>query len=141
LNNESARTAYLVDSDDAGRQIKSNIIKAGVRENMVITLPGIESEEAVIEDYISIDAYIAAISEQLSRSGCSLKITATDLPRPNRPKRLEEWCKTNGVGVPSKRAIAYHVVEMKFDLPIVDEAATESVARLFGSITRALGID
>ncbi len=141
LDHESARTAYLVDSDDAGRLIKSKIVEAGVREGMIITLPVIEGEETVIEDYLAIDAYVAAVSEQLSRSGCSKKIAAADLPRPNRPKHLEEWCKANRIGVPSKRAIAYHVVEMKFDLQIVDEAVTESVTNLYRSIASALGLD
>ena len=141
LDNESARTAYLVDSDEAGRQMKSKIRDAGVRQEMIITLPVIEGEEAVIEDFLAIDAYVTAISEELRRSGCTKEVSAADLPRPNRPKRLEEWCKANGIRTPSKRMVAYHVVEKKYELPIVDESVTATVTGLYWSIANLLKLD
>jgi predicted ATP-dependent endonuclease of OLD family len=141
LHNESARTAYLVDCDSAGKRMKSKIIKAGVREAKIITLPKIEGDESVIEDYIAMDAYLSAVSEELQRSGCTEELSASDLVRPNRPKRLAEWCKAHGVAAPSKRAVAYLVVERKYDLPIVDESACDSVITLYKMIANALGLD
>ncbi|MBI1313623.1 AAA family ATPase [bacterium] len=138
LNNESVRTAYLVDGDDAGRKMKAKIAEAHVAREMILELPQVDGEETVIEDYLRIDAYLAAVQEELRRSGCHAEITAEDLPRPNRPRRLEDWCEAKGVGVPSKRAVAYHVVEKQFDSPLVDEAVDEQVRELFRLITTAL---
>jgi predicted ATP-dependent endonuclease of OLD family len=138
LDNESVRTSYLVDGDDAGKRMRAKIVQAGVAEKMIITLPHIESEETVIEDYLRIEAYLEAVAEELQRSGCGDEIASDDVPRPNRPKHLEKWCKSKGVGAPSKRAVAYHIVDKQFDSPIVDDSVIDQVKALYQSIAAVL---
>jgi predicted ATP-dependent endonuclease of OLD family len=141
LDNESARTAYLVDGDSAGTRMKTKVRAAGVDEKMIISLPAIESAETVIEDYVDSAAYLAAVAEELRRSGCKAEISICDLQRPNRPKRLEEWCKLHNNGrVPSKRAVAYHIVESRFARPIVDSTLIPHTTKLYDSIKNALGL-
>jgi hypothetical protein len=120
--------------------MKSKIVAAGVKEGMIVTLPYIESEETVIEDYIPAESYLAAVSEELRRSGCQHEISINDIQRPNRPKRLEEWCENNGARVPGKRAVAYHIVEGASDRPVVDSSVISNVKSLHESIRNALGL-
>ncbi|MEM9942051.1 MAG: AAA family ATPase [Planctomycetota bacterium] len=141
LDNESTRTAYLVDGDRAGRLMYAKIKEAGVAEKMILSLPKIDGEETVIEDYVPIETYMSAVSEELRRSGSESSIVADDLPRPNRPKRLEEWCKKNNVNVPSKRMVAYHVVEKRFDFPLVDDSVHEQIRELHSTIMKTLGLE
>jgi len=138
IDNESARTAYLCDGDDAGLKMKVKVRQAGVKVDKILTLPAIDGDDTVIEDYVLIDSYIRAANEEIKRSGCADEVTASDLPRPNRPKQLEKWCEEKGVQVPSKRAVAYHIVEDKYDHPIVDPNVVEQVETLFELITTAL---
>jgi len=141
LDNESARTAYLTDSDTAGKSLRSKIVAAGVKENMIIALPEIDGRETVIEDFVPVESYVAAVSMELRRSGCAEEITSKDLSRPNRPSRLAAWCKARKVQVPSKRAVAYHLVEQRYELPIVDSDVAEKVRVLYASLTKALGLE
>ncbi len=140
LDNESARTAYLTDGDSAGRRMRKKIKEAGVAESMMLCLPSIDGEESVIEDYVPADSYLAALSEELKRSGCDANISETDISRPNRPKNLERWCKANNARIPSKRAVAYQLVENQFDKPIVDERLVPLLSELYGQVRIALGI-
>lgn len=141
LDNESSRTAYLVDGDGAGRRMHAKIKEAGVADKMILNLPAIDGEETVIEDYVPIETYISAVSEELRRSGCQTTITKDDLPRPNRPKRLEEWCKNSKVSIPSKRMVAYHMVDNQFKLPLVDDSVAEQILELHSTIVKTLGLD
>lgn len=140
LDNESTRTAYLVDGDGAGRRMHTKIKAAGVADAMILNLPTIDGVETVIEDYVPIETYVRAVSEELQRSGCQNAITIEDLPRPNRPKRLEEWCEANGVRIPSKRMVAYHIIESRFEFPIADDAVADQIRAIHSSIVTALGI-
>lgn len=140
LDNESVRTGYLVDGDSAGNRLRKKIRQAGVSEDMIVSLPMIHGEETVIEDYLDIDVYVDAVNEELTRSGSSALITASDLDRPNRPKKLEKWCENLDFSVPSKRAVAYHVVDSGLEKSIVDSNVVQLVEQLNKSIVGVLQI-
>jgi len=140
IGNEAARTAYLVDGDEAGKRMKSKLRAAGVPEENICTLPEIDGKETVVEDYVLIDTYLYAVNEELGRSGCADKVTAADLPRPNRPKRLEEWCKHTNIRIPSKRAVAYHIVDNKYIRSVLDPDVKEHVEELHKLIAGSLGL-
>ena len=140
VDNEAARTAYLGDGDSAGRKMMAKVRAAGVDESKIVTLPSIGGDETVIEDYVETSAYLKAVNIELKRSGSQQEVLAGDLPRPNRPKRLEEWCAANDLSVPSKRAVAYHIVELKHECPIVDPDAVPNIIELNNLISKALGL-
>lgn len=140
LDNESTRTGYLVDGDSAGRRIASKIRQAGVSEDKIVALPFIDSDDTVIEDYLNVEVYVDAVNIELRRSGSQTLIAPCDLNRPNRPKKLEQWCQHHKTPIPSKRAVAYHVVENKFDNNIVDPVVEEQVKQLNTLIVDALKI-
>ncbi|TWT56437.1 AAA family ATPase [Allorhodopirellula solitaria] len=141
LDKESSRTAYLTDGDKAGRKMRGKIADAGVSPSMMLSLPVIEGEETVIEDYVPATSYVAAINEELTRSGCTKTITEKDVARPNRPRNLEQWCKAHDLGIPSKRAVAYHIVESQYERPVLDQEAIPQIRSLHDAIATALALN
>ena len=137
LNNEAARTAYLTDGDDAGRRIRAKLREAGIPHEQILSLSVTDHDETVIEDYTHIESYVNAVNEELRRSG-EARITSDDLSRPNRPKRLEEWCAQRELTVPSKRAVAYRLVEAKYEHQVADPACAPQIRELYRMIAEAL---
>ena len=140
IDNESTRTVYLVDGDEAGRAIKAKILEAGVDASRIVDLPSLNGQDTVLEDYISTDVYIRCINADLTMSGCPA-ITEDHVPRPNRPKQVEAWCQQHKHSPPSKRSVAYRIVDEKHDFDIVDETAIEAVRELHKRLATALELE
>lgn len=123
LDNESARTTYLCDNDEAGGALRKKLREAKVPDTRVLNLGRHCEQIEVVEDLVSLTAYVHAANIEIERSGCDVRINAEDLCFANRPGRLIEWCKNHNVQCPSKRAVAYHLVEHKneFDLADLDQ--------------------
>ena len=120
--------------------MRHKIIEAGVSKDKILLLPSIDDEDSVLEDYVPADSYLASVNQELSRSGCDRVLSEEDISRPNRPKKLERWCKENSVSTPSKRVVAYHLVENQYDNSLVDEAVVPLLSKLMKDINSALGI-
>jgi predicted ATP-dependent endonuclease of OLD family len=142
VDRESPRTAFLVDGDTAGRRMHSKIREAGILSSRIIELPYInDSPETVVEDYLDIRSYLNAVNTELRRSrGNGVVLTEADLNGANRPQALAAWCRQRGVSVPSKRAVAYQIVEQRHQYPIVSECARAAAHELSDRINRALGL-
>ena len=140
IDSESTRTIYLVDGDSAGRRMRAKILEAGVSEDRIVDLPNLNGSDTVIEDYVAIDTYLKCVNVDLKMSGCA-EISAEEMPRPNRPKHLENWCKKHGKSIPSKRSVAYRIVDEKHENNIVDELASDAVKELHSKIVAALKLE
>lgn len=140
IDNESTRTIYLVDGDSAGRRMRGKILEAGVSRDRIVDLPSLNGEETVVEDYVATDVYLRCVNIDLKMSGCP-EISEEEIPRPNRPKHVENWCKKHGSSVPSKRSVAYRIVDEKHENSIVDESAIDAVRELHSKITAALNLN
>jgi predicted ATP-dependent endonuclease of OLD family len=95
INNESPRTAYLVDTDEGGKKIKGKIISGGVPKGQIVDLPSIKGQEVTtaIEDFIEPESYLRAVNEELKLShGEAFQVTKTDINGPNVSKLIEGWC-------------------------------------------------
>ncbi|MEM6468069.1 MAG: AAA family ATPase [Planctomycetota bacterium] len=137
IDNESTRTIYLVDGDKAGSRMRAKLLSSGVGEDRIVGLPHLDGEETVIEDYVATDVYVRSVNEDIAMSG-GVSINESDVLRPNRPKKIEMHCAANDCSVPSKRAVAYRVVEAKYEHQIVDSAAADALNELHERICRAL---
>lgn len=140
IDSESTRTIYLVDGDSAGRRMRAKILEAGVPEDRIVDLPSLDGNDTVIEDYIATDTYLKCVNVDLKMSGCA-EISAADMPRPNGPKHVENWCKKHGKSIPSKRSVAYRIVDEKHENNIIDALAVDAVKKLHSRITAALKLE
>jgi predicted ATP-dependent endonuclease of OLD family len=107
------RVAYLVDSDAAGRDLERQLTKAGIDKSRIVRLgKGLRAAQT-LEDFIDPEVYTKAVSEELRRSyGDRLSFSPQNLSnRAPMVRAVEEFCESNGVKPPSKRAIAYRVLE------------------------------
>ncbi|MBE9028580.1 AAA family ATPase [filamentous cyanobacterium LEGE 11480] len=140
IDSESTRTIYLVDGDSAGRAIRAKILKAGVDQSRIVDLPMLNGQETVLEDYISADVYLRCVNVDLEMSGCPA-IPDNKLSGSNRPKQLESWCEQHNCSIPSKRSVAYRVVDEKNEHNIVEKSAVEAVKTLYSKLLAALQLE
>ena len=100
------------------------------------------NDATAIEDFVEPESYIRAVNEELKRShGKEFQVKIPEICGPNTSKLLEEWCKSKGISSPSKRAIAYRLVESRYDYPLVRSDAVQQLRELYKSIKYALGFD
>ncbi|MEA5420547.1 AAA family ATPase [Spirulina sp. CCNP1310] len=141
LGSQGKKTAYLVDGDEAGTKIASQLRSSGVPDEKIIILPQVNQQNSILEDYIDIDSYVHAVNIELQRShGTSKQITSSDVELPNRYRKLDDWCKIQGIKPLSekKRAIAYHLLEHRYDYPLYNQDASDSLKELYEKICKAL---
>lgn len=132
VDNEAPRTVFLTDSDQSGLDLRSKVLEAGIPEERVLSLPKIGDVGSVIEDFVDPEAYVRAINFELKRShGDRYEFLVEDLPVANRPLFLKEWCEEHSISAPSKRAVAYNILETKNEHPLVfEERRTDLVGFL-----------
>ena len=107
LDAESEAVLYLIDGDE-GRKSNSGVLKdAGIPDTRVNVLP----DDMAIEDLVAGETLVAAINEELRRSGCTRTLNLT-LPDVGRNAVLKEWYSEHSVTPPRKRAVASRVLEL-----------------------------
>lgn len=137
LDREAPRTAYLLDSDEGGNNLRGKLRRAGVSEDSVFHIPDDERRGLVIEDIIDAEVYVQAVNEELHRSR-GPQFPADRLPVAGRPKAIKAWCVENGLSEPKKTAVAYRILEKGVDRSVLPEHYHKVLERLFRNITAAL---
>lgn len=136
LDLEGGRIAYVVDGDEAGTAISRQLVKSGVRADRIIQIGPAGS---VIEDFVHIELYAAAVREETRRSGDELDLEADTIPQDNRPRFVEEACREAGIGAPPKRKVAEHVLELRTGFPSLhDPDRTEALSSLLADLRERL---
>lgn len=122
LDSEAPNTAYLLDADKGGDDRYGQLTKAGVSTDRIFRIPDAKNQRLVVEDLVHPQIYLEAVNEELQRSnGLGIPFPKGKLPVANRPKAISEWCKTKGIEPPSKRAVAYRVLEHKTEKTVLEE--------------------
>lgn len=141
LEQIAPRTAYLVDSDSGGDDLRRKLRQGRITEDRIFRLPGENRESLVIEDFIDAETYLGAVNQELHRShGSNIAFPWKNLPDVSRPSAVKDWCKSQGIAPPNKRAVAYRVLESRREKPILQKHRVESLTKLYLSISRALNI-
>lgn len=127
LNLEAPAVAYIMDGDDAGKEIKRKLIRAGIQQDLIVSLPN----KYVVEDLVEIDVYVKAINEELRRSHGELyEICKDDLSDFNRPRALSVWCNDKGIDEPNKVRIAKLIASYRADQEIISPKHKKMMADL-----------
>ena len=141
IPSQAARVAYLVDSDEGGASIEAKLKSSGVLSRSIFRLPDRDSLGLVLEDFIRIELLIAAVNELLQRRYASKhQVQPNELAGPNRPRLLKEWCVAKGIEPPSRRAIAYQVLERRHESTLLEVGRRPSFTSLYRRIAESLDI-
>lgn len=141
LENGSPSTTYLLDADKGGEELRKQLLSAGIKANRIFSLPDKAKIGLVLEDFINKEVYLTAVNEELQRQYPAYKpLSLSDLPEVNRPAKVKDWCKNQGIKEPSKRTVAYRVLEQKTDRRIVEKTRQKDLNNLYNEIQKALSI-
>jgi predicted ATP-dependent endonuclease of OLD family len=138
LQKEGRRVVFIVDGDDEGEKHVKNLKKAGVDEFVIINLRRFADAPCVIEDFIEKEVYVAALNQELERSGSEIFVENTDIGDYMKPSSFRHWCKQYDVREINKVDIAYRILDIAIDDPeksIVSKNHIDSLNRLYHEIT------
>jgi predicted ATP-dependent endonuclease of OLD family len=141
LENGAPRTAYLLDADGGGIKLRNQLKTAGIDEARIFNLPDRASLGLVLEDFINKEVYVDAVNEELRRShGSKYVFPLIELSAANRPAKVKEWCKNQGINPPAKRPVAYRIIEQKVDKALLDQTYKNDLIKLFENIQKSLNV-
>jgi predicted ATP-dependent endonuclease of OLD family len=138
IEKAAPRTAYVTDSDKGGAMLRRKLIRAGVPNERIFQLPGSETDPHVLEDFIEERVYLVAINEEIRRSYGSDKPQMTELPSSRRPDAIDTWFRAHEMKPPSKRAIAYQIMEQHSEQNILSVQFTADFVQLYAGIANVL---
>jgi predicted ATP-dependent endonuclease of OLD family len=139
LDREAPLTAYLLDADEGGHELCEALRCVGIQDNRIFTIPDSESRGLVVEDLVDPTVYVTAVNAGLHLAqGPSVSFPMSALPVAGRFKAVAAWCESQGYSVPSKRLVAYRIVEQGADRSIVANEYITPLQELFASISAAL---
>lgn len=142
IDSESDTTVYLTDGDASGTKLEQKANEAGIPEQRIRSLP----DGNVLEDLICDVTLIAAIEEELRRSGQEFQLPS-DVPEHGCWAFIEQWFRDEDVKMPSKRAIASRVLELvarRSDceaMPLLEERYRSVLIDLHDFFVTALGTE
>lgn len=138
LELEAPKVAWLTDGDEGGRSFRARLRGTNVPNERIVSIGGPRSE-LVLEDLIARDVYIAAVNEELRRSGIDKRIRASDVRGKNRPLKLRTWCQRHDLREPTKVNVANRILDQRLDHPLVAADRLIDVRTLYAELRRALG--
>jgi hypothetical protein len=143
LDLQAPRTAWLVDGDLGGVELRKRLSKAGIWKERIVTLGEGHESGLVLEDLIRRDVYIWAVNEELRlrSEGDAEELTDMELPDVNRPAAVTHWCKGKGYKPPGKINIVNHVIERRVGERLVDPDRVEVIISLDRAITTAISLN
>ena len=116
LDKQSPKTAYITDSDHGKSKLYEVLKEAGIDENRIFCLPEYSTNSGLsIEDIVSKEIYYKAIEKEIEKYNPCLEesIKLEDIPDNDRANAIDKFCKTNNINPPSKREVAFSLLEEK----------------------------
>lgn len=139
LDHEAPSTAYLVDSDRGGDKLCKKLTDEGISKDRIFRIPTSGKQKLAVEDLVGREIYFAAVNEELSRSnGIGVSFPNGKMPAEGRSNAVESWCKDKGIDPPSKRAVAYHILELGSDSSILTKRYRSPLQKLYSDIASKL---
>jgi len=141
LRNESSHIAYLVDADEGGNQITAKLKRGGIPENIILRLPDNERLGLVLEDFVAPEVYAFSVNKLLAlRYDAHVDVKAEQLPDVNRPGHIKRLCEDQSLVPPSRREMAYQILEQLRDRNIVYEKWRNDLNMLYSQIAQILRV-
>jgi hypothetical protein len=112
LDLEAPKVAWLTDGDAGGRQLRRELIAARIPADRIFAIGG-ERSGLVLEDLVETSVYLAAVNEELRRSGHRIEMPRQRLSKKDRPKSVQGWCEEQDIPPPRKVLVANRIVEQR----------------------------
>jgi hypothetical protein len=127
MDQESPKTAYLIDSDHGKSKLEKDLFSAGIDEDRVFFLPERNGKGLAVEDLIEKSVYLETVNTVLKKyNGDEFHLDIKDIPDNDRAKKVDELCR--GYNKPSKRDVAYCLLEIE----------SEGIELIFGDMRTEL---
>lgn len=135
VNVVAARVAYLTDGDAGGLMLRKQLRAGGIAPERILSLP----EGSAIEDLVTRQLVVETTSELLADAGHAgpWPGVADVSGAGTIGKSLTVWCKDHGVRMPSKTAVAAHLLP-KIDARSLTPDGRSALLDLHASIVRVL---
>lgn len=158
LSLAAARVACLVDGDEPGVALADRLVEVfEMDRDKVLSIGRFLGEGCVLEDLVDDSVYRTAVLDEIRFWSDLPDVDFGAFPdsfqAPNRPGRVEVWCKEAGARVPDKAAVAGRILlamDERHGAPeligevgavrMVAPEAVEPIRELLAAIQRALGI-
>jgi len=141
LKNESSHIACLVDADMGGSKIAKKLKNGGIPEKIILRLPNNEQLGLVLEDFVDPDVYASSVNARLScKFDAHIAVKTEQIPDVNRPSYIKHFCEDQNLEPPSRREIAYEILEQLRDRNIVYEKRLGDLKMLYGQIAQTLHV-
>ena len=115
LLSEAGQTAFIVDSDDGGMNLRENLIDAGADNEHLFTYS--EEEPVILEDLVDPEILTEAVNEELETwqseeygSG-GAEFDTSYLPEYGRIAAINEWCNNNGYDEIQKTTLSQRLAD------------------------------
>jgi predicted ATP-dependent endonuclease of OLD family len=138
LDNQSSDTAYITDSDHGKSKLYRVLKDAGIDENRIFCLPEYNKNVGLaIEDIISKEIYHKVIQKEIEKynPNSDIQIKSEDIHDNDRANAVDEFCKTNNMNPPSKREVAFSLLEEKANgKSILDQKYKDELSQIVKKI-------
>jgi len=116
LDKESPKTVYITDSDHGMSKLHKSLEKANIGINRIFSLPKTKKNAGLaIEDIIIKSLYLKVLNEEIKKYNLdsNIELKLVDIPENDRANAVEEFCKKHRIHLPSKREVAFCLLEEK----------------------------
>ena len=139
LTSNGKNIAFLVDSDSGGKSLNNFLKNNGVSSNRIFEFSDVTKNGSAVEDFVTPIIYLDAVNKVLDRyQETILSVAEKDLPRNNRSVFIRNQCKKIGINEPSKRAVAYQILEHRHEAKILWPKRAKALQTLYEKINTAL---
>jgi predicted ATP-dependent endonuclease of OLD family len=142
LEKSGSRTAFLLDADEGGDHLYHKLRSAGIEDKRIIRVGEQTDELWTLEDFVDAEIYCSCVNTEIHRShGTHISYLIESVPEKGRSRALHEWCKTQGIDPPSKRAVAYRLLEQAHEgKTLLSPRGLSAIQKLYPRILAALDI-
>ncbi|MBA3687633.1 MAG: AAA family ATPase [Chloroflexi bacterium] len=142
LGLEAARVAYLVDSDQSGRDKRAAYLAEGIPPKLVVFLGASSTSNFAIEDFLDEEVYLAAVNlESAGRHDPAYEIPSGQLPRRGRAKWVKARHAAKRLPTLSKTEVAARALDIAVGRLLSDPTRHKTLRAVHGKLLAALGVD
>ena len=137
----AGEVAYLVDGDDAGRDLRNQLVKLGFPEDRIVSYTDVGRLKVTLEDLVHPRTFAQAVELEAQRwQGAEVTLDPSELPQLSRMHWLNTWCEQKGLQPLNKPTLAQRVVDMRDSHRLVAPKHRERLQKLVGKLENALDI-
>ena len=135
----AGEVAYLVDGDDAGHDLRDQLVKLGFPENRIVSYTDVGRLKVTLEDLVYPRTFAHAVELEIHRwQGSDVTLDPGELPRLSRMRWLDEWCEQRNLQPLNKPTLAQRIVDLRGSHRLVAANHRDRLRKLIDKLEKAL---